>query len=266
MLSSQPDRPPALSASPRPLAAPVNATLVIARKELASAFHSLIAYVALGVFSLALGLFFWVFKGNVLETGLAELDALYDFGPWLLLLLVPALTMRSFADEFRMGTYEWLVTRPVTVLQLLAGKFTAVGVLVALALTPGLLYYATLSALGNPPGSLDSGAALGNALGLLLIGLGYAAIGLWASTLTDNQIVAFLLALFVSFVVLQGFAFVAELPGLTAESHWIMSLGMEAHYRSLGRGVVDSRDVLYFASVIAAFGLLAYLNLEGRRP
>ena len=244
----------------------MNATWVICRKELAATFHSLIAYVALGVFSVGLGLFFWVFPGNVLETGLAEMDALFDFGPWLLLLLVPALTMRAFADEFRAGTFEWLVTRPLTLTQLLAGKFLATGLLVALALLPGALYYTTLSLLGNPPGNLDSGATLGSALGLLLIGLAYAAIGLWASSLTENQIVAFLLSVFVSFFLLQGFEFVAELPALTAQSHWVMALGMEAHYRSLGRGVIDSRDALYFASLIAGFLGLAYLALEARRP
>jgi ABC-2 type transport system permease protein len=244
----------------------VSPTLVIARHEVSSFFHSLVAYVALGVFLTGLGLFFWVFPGNVLETGLAEMDAVFDFGPWLFLLLVPAVTMRSLADEFRGGTFEWLVTRPITLTQLVLGKYLAAGLLVLLALVPTLSYYLILSYLGNPPNNLDSGAVAGSYVGLLLIGLAFAAIGLWASSLTDNQMVAFLLAAFVGFALFQGLELVAGLPALAEYVQPLMNLGMEAHYRSLGRGVIDSRDVLYFLSVVVGFLGMAYLSLQGKRP
>lgn len=236
---------------------------VIAGREIASFFNSLIAYVVLAVFLTFNGLFFWVFEGNVLESGLAELDTLFFFTPWLFLLLVPALTMRALAEEFRQGTYQLLLSKPITPAQLLAGKFLATLALVALALVPTLIYYLTLSYLGNPPGNLDVGAIRGAYLGLLLMGAAYAAIGLWSSALSDNQIVAFLIGAFVCFFFYQGFAYVAQVPSLLGVSATIGAIGMLAHYESIARGVVDVRDVLYFFSLTAVF--LALTNAALRR-
>lgn len=239
--------------------------LTIFRTETARFVHSLVAYVALAVFLLGTGLFVWVFPGNLLETGLADLQALFTFGPWLLLLLVPALTMRSFADEFRSGTFEWLATRPVTDWQVLLGKYLAVVALVLLALLPTLLYVVSIAALGNPPGSYDSGATWGAYLGLLLTGACFAAIGIWTSTLTDNQVVAFLMAAFACFVLWQGFGLASELVEFLAVNDVLLLLGIQAHYDSISRGVVDLRDLVYFGSVIGFFLFLSRLALAARK-
>lgn len=242
----------------------MHTTLVIAGREVAGFFNSLIAYVVLAVFLTFNGLFFWVFEGNVLESGLAQLDTLFFFTPWLFLLLVPALTMRALAEEFRMGTYELLLAKPITRLQLVAGKFLATVGLVAASLLPTLLYYFTVSYLANPLKGVDHGATIGAYLGLLFMGAAFAAIGLWSSSLTQNQIVAFLVGAFLCFFLYQGFAYLARVPGLVGFAGSLEALGMLAHYESIARGVVDSRDVLYFLSITAVFLAACLATLQKR--
>jgi ABC-2 type transport system permease protein len=243
----------------------VQAVFALLRKETASFFNSLIAYVVLGVFLVGSGLFFWVLGGNILESGAAEMDALFNYAPWFFLLLIPAITMRSFAEERRTGTLELLFTRPLTARQLIWGKYLATMVLVCLALLPTLVYMVTVYYLGNPVGNLDVGATIGAYVGLLGIAGAFAAVGLLCSIVTDNQIVAFILAAFASFVLYQGFELAAELPALQGINENILWLGLQHHYQSISRGVVDTRDVLYFASVVVLLLGSAELILDRKR-
>lgn len=236
----------------------------VARREVGSFFNSLIAYVVLAVFLAVNGLFFWVFPGNVLESGLAQLDALFFFTPWLFLFLVPALTMRAISEELRQGTYELLLSKPLLRTHLLLGKFAATVALVVVSLLPTVLYYATVYQLGAPTGNLDQGATWGAYIGLVLIGMTFAAVGLWSSTLSQNQIVAFLVGAFVCFFLYQGFAYLALIPSLLEHSAWLSSLGLLAHYESISRGVVDSRDLLYFSSLTVFFLAAAGRSLHSR--
>lgn len=233
----------------------------ILSKEVSTFFNSLIAYVVLGVFLVFNGLFFWLFDGNVLNTGLAEMGNLFYFGPWLFLLLVPAITMRAFSEELQAGTLETLLTKPITLNQLLGGKFLAAVVLIVLAIAPTLVYYAMLWWLANPVGNLDHGAIWGSYIGMVLLGASFASIGLWASTLTQNQLVALIVAAFVCFFLFLGLGFLSELPALQGIAYGLAQLGMLEHYESIQRGVVDSRDVLYFLSVIFFFLLLSRWSL-----
>ncbi len=241
--------------------------LTILQKEIATFFNSLIAYVVLIVFLIAMGLFFWVFEYNILEPGntYATMDALFFYGPYLFLFLIPAITMRAFSDEMKAGTLELLLTKPITEWQLVLGKYFAAIILIIIALIPTLVYYATVYWLGDPVGNLDHGATVGAYLGLVFLGGIFAAIGIFTSTLSDNQIVAFLFAVFLCFFMYQGLEFLA---GFRAESFLndiILHAGIAEHYRSISRGVIDSRDILYFISVIVIMLLLTRRWLEKRK-
>ncbi len=253
-----------LSLPPRmhSLIQPIGALL---RKEVASFFNSLIAYVVWGVFLLGIGLYFWLFPGNVLQSGLAEMDTLFSYGPLFLLLLMPAITMRSIADEVRSGTLELLLTRPISIRQLILGKYLASVVLLLLTLLPTLVYVGTLLYLGNPPSNLDGGATLGAYLGLFAVGCVFAAIGICCSALTENTIVAFILAAFICYFLYAGFDLLAELPTLTSIGTLLLQFGLHEHYQSISRGVVDTRDVLYFLSAIVLFLGLSEVTLDRRR-
>jgi ABC-2 type transport system permease protein len=231
----------------------VRVILTLVQREIGLFFNSLIAYVIVGVFLIGIGLFFWIFPDNVLETGAADLDALFNYGPWFFLFLVPALTMRSFSEEFKSGTLEFLATKPITDWQIVWGKYLAAIVLVLFCLTPTLFYYGTLYWIAEPMGHLDHGSIIGAYLGLFGIGCVFAAIGVFSSSLTDSQIVAFVLGVFACFFLFAAFDFLAELPFVGAFSNIVIQLGINDHYRSISRGVVDSRDVLYYVSVIALF-------------
>lgn len=176
------------------------------KKEINTFFSSLIGYMAMVVFLLTTGLFLWVFPDtNLLDYGYASLDSLFFTAPWIFMFLVPAITMRSFSEEFKSGTIELLATRPITDFQIIAGKYLAAVFLVFFALLPTLVYYFTIYQLGLPPGNLDTGAIWGSYIGLLLLGAAFAAIGIFASSLSSNQIVAFLLAVFLCFIFYQTF-------------------------------------------------------------
>lgn len=240
--------------------------LTIFRKEVAAFFNSLIAYVVISVFLTGVGLFFWVFEYNVLETGFASMEALFDYGPYLFLFLVPAITMRAFSEELKTGTIEFLATKPVTDWQIILGKYLGAVFLVLFSLIPTLLYYASVYWLGEPVGNLDSGAAWGAYIGLFSLGCIFAAIGLFTSALTDNQIVAFILGVFLCFFFFLAFDFMAGIRALGVINTFLLKLGIMEHYRSISRGVVDTRDALYFLSfvAIALIGTRIVLDLRKR--
>ena len=225
------------------------------KKEIASFLGSLTGYLVVFVFLLATSLFLWVFPGNynIPESGYASLDGLFSLAPWVYLFLVPAITMRLFAEEKRLGTMEILLTRPLSTLQIVVAKFLAGLLLVSISLIPTLVYFYAVYALGNPVGCMDTGGTWGAYLGLFFLAAIYVAIGLLASALTDNPVFAFILALFLSFIAYLGFDLVGSMQIPSAIQQIITGLGINEHYNSISRGVVDSRDLVYFLAVVSIF-------------
>ncbi len=239
--------------------------LTICSKEVSAFFNSLVAYIVVIVFLCATGLFFWVFGGNVLISGLATMDDLFSFAPWFFLFLVPAITMRSFAEEFRSGTIEILSSKPVRDWEIIIGKFLAALFLISFSLLPTLFYYFTLAVYGNPPWNLDNGPIIGAYIGLLALGAIFSGMGIFASSLSENQIVSFILALFMSFIFFSGFDFLAEMNALAAVNPLLLKLSLNEHYRNISKGVVDSRDIIYFMSLIVFSLFCTRIALAGRR-
>jgi len=224
----------------------------ILKKEITTYLSSLVAYVTIGVFLLVLGLFLWVFPdSSILDYGYAGLDSLFSTAPYLFMFLIPAITMRSLAEERKEGTFELLITRPLTHLQIVLGKYLAAVVIVLFALVPTLVYYYSVYILGIPQGNIDSGAAIGSYIGLFLLGASFAAIGLFASAITKNQIIAFTVSVFICFFFYSGFDSLSGL--LSLQSTGIQSLGINDHYQSISRGVLDTRDLGYFIVLAALF-------------
>ena len=225
------------------------------KKEINGFFSSLTGYLVIVVFLLLNSLFMWIVPGqfNVIENGYATLDSLFAIAPWLFLFLVPAITMRMISEEKRSGTLDLLYTRPVTELQIILAKFLASWALVLLSLIPTLIYFWSVSRLGSPPGNMDMGGTWGSYMGLLFLGGIYAAIGMFSSSLTGNQIVAFILAVLLSFLMYMGFEFLSGIAESGRIVFLISRLGISYHYNSISRGVIDSRDILYFAGVILLF-------------
>ena len=222
----------------------------IFKKELNSAFSSLVAYVVIVVFLVMTGLFVWVFPTNVIDFGFANIDPLFTLAPYIYLFLIPAITMRAFAEEKREGTMELLLTKPLTDWQLILGKFLANFLLVIFALLPTLIYYYSVYTLGSPVGNIDSAAVAGSYIGLLLLGAVFTSIGILASALTNNQIVAFILSVFLCFVLYEGFTSLSSVGGWAEYAYTISQLGIDYHYTSMSKGLIDSRNLLYFFSVI----------------
>lgn len=225
----------------------------IFKKEFNSFFASPVAYLVIGVFLLVNGLFLWVLKDNfnILNAGFADLNSFFFIAPWLFLFLIPAITMKSFADEFNTGTLEILKTKPLTDWQIVLGKYSASLFLVVVALIPTLTYVYSIYALGNPVGNLDLGSIVGSYFGMLFLASGYCAIGLFTSTLSKNQIVAFILAVFISFFMFYGFDAIANLLG--SSDFYVRQFGFNEHFKSISRGVIDTRDIVYFVSVTFFF-------------
>ncbi|MBC6996498.1 gliding motility-associated ABC transporter permease subunit GldF [Neolewinella lacunae] len=241
--------------------------IAIFRKEINAFFSSLIGYLVIAVFLLVMGLFLFVFpETSLLDFGYASLGPFFTLAPNVLTFIIPAICMRAFAEERQTGAIELLVTRPLRDVDIVLGKFLACLTLVVIALLPTALYYYTIYQLGAPVGNIDAGGTIGSYLGLLFLAMAFVSIGLFASSLTSNQIVSFLLALALTFWCYFGFDLLASLPVfyLNGES-FIASLGMQDHFRSLGRGLIDSRDVVYFLSVTAFFLLLTVISLERRK-
>ena len=238
--------------------------LTILQKEFNAFLNSPVAYVVLGVFLIATGLFVWVFPdSSVLDYGYADLQTLFNLAPWIFLFLIPALTMRTFAEEKKAGTIELLLTRPLTDGQIIGGKYLACLLLALLALVPTLLYYYSVDKLGSPEGNIDSAATVGSYLGLALLAAVFAAIGVLASALTRDQIIAFLVAVVGCFLVYSGFDSLASvLQGSSA--YYVSQLGIAAHYRDLSKGLIDSRDLVYFFSAVAVALQATRLALRSR--
>ncbi|HBL76852.1 MAG TPA: gliding motility-associated ABC transporter substrate-binding protein GldG [Prolixibacteraceae bacterium] len=234
------------------------------KKEISGFFGSLTGYLVMVVFLLTNGLFLWVFPGNynILEGGYARLDGLFTLAPWVYLFLVPAVTMRLFAEEKRMGTLELLVTRPLSTRKIVAAKYLAGLVLVIFSLLPTLLYFYSVYRLGNPVGSIDTGGTWGAFIGLFFLAAIYVAIGVLASSVTDNQIFAFILAMALSFLAYMGFDFIGSTNLPSGLQNAIVSLGINEHYLSISRGVVDSRDLVYFLLAVLLFLYLTGLNVR----
>ena len=235
-------------------------------KELNSFFSSIVGYVAVFVFLVACGLFLWVIPdSSILEYGFATLDRFFEMAPWFLMLLIPAITMRSFADEFRGGTIEWLATKPLTDLDIILGKYLASLALVVFSLIPTLVYVYTISNLTLVENNIDRGAIIGSYIGLLFLAAGFTAIGVFCSSLTNNQIVGFLVGLFSCFLLYRGFESLSKLPAFAEGiDYYLGMIGMSFHYQSISRGLIDTRDVIYFLSVIVIFVSLTRLSLNRR--
>lgn len=238
----------------------------ILKKEINSFFASPIGYLVIAVFLLLNGLFLWLFKGdfNILDNGFADLSSFFLLSPWIFIFLIPAITMRSFSDEKKQGTLELLLTKPINHLQIVLGKYFGALILVIIAILPTLLYVYTISKLGNPEGNLDIGSIIGSYIGLLFLASTYIAIGLFASTLSDNQIVAFIVAVFICFFFYFGFEGLANYK-LFGDTFYIEKLGMSSHFESMGRGVMDTRDLLYFLSITAFFIALTKFNIKKQK-
>ncbi len=235
-------------------------------KEIRSFLSSLIAYVVIIVFLLLIGLFTWVFADvNVLSLGYSNLDTLFAMAPWVFIFLIAAITMRSFSEEIRQGTFEILATKPITNMQIILGKYFASVVLVVFALLPTLIYFYSIYQLGLPKGNIDVGATWGSYIGLVFLGACYAAIGVFSSAVTPNQIVAFILAMFLCFFFYIGFQRISNLSLFGGFDHLVQWFGIQYHYDSISRGVLDTRDVVYFLSVISTFLGLTFLTLESRK-
>ncbi|TAL61281.1 MAG: gliding motility-associated ABC transporter permease subunit GldF [Bacteroidetes bacterium] len=239
----------------------------IFRKEISGFFSSLTGYIVIIVFLLINSLFMWVFPGewNVLDSGYAGLDTLFFLSPWVFLFLVPAVTMKMIAEERRLGTIELIYSKPITERGIIWGKYFASVCLVLLALLPGLIYYISVYLLGETPGNLDKGGTLGALIGLFFLASVYVSIGIFASSLTDNQVIAFILAVLICFILFIGFDSIAYLPGLKKLDEFVIRLGINEHYKSISRGVLDIKDAIYFIAVVVIFNETTRFHLLSRK-
>ncbi len=237
------------------------------KKEISGFLGSLIGYIVIGVFLLATGLLLWVVPSdsNILNSGYAGLDPLFILAPWVFMFLIPAVTMRSFAEEKKTGTIELLLTRPLSDLEIILAKYFACIVLVILALLPTLVYYFSVSIMGDPPGNIDNGRTWGSYLGLLFLTSGFAAIGVFASCISNNQVVSFIFAVLLCFICYFVFGFLGLQISSGVIGNFVQSIGISIHYSSMSRGVIDTRDVIYFASLSIAFILMTRTSLESRK-
>lgn len=235
-------------------------------KEINAFLSSLIAPIVMVFFLTGMGLLFWVFpETNVLSYGFAEMDSLFSTAPYVFLFLIPAITMRTFAEEKKSGTMELLFTKPISDTQIILGKFFSSLTLVFFSLLPTLIYYYTIYNLGNPPGNVDSAGVVGSYIGLFLLGAVFTSIGILSSSISENQIVSFILAVFLCFIIYAGFTSLAAIDVWGALSPFINQLGIEYHYVSLSKGLIDMRDVGYFLSIITIMLMTTELIVGSRR-
>jgi ABC-2 type transport system permease protein len=241
--------------------------IAILRKEINGFFSTLTGYIVIIVFLLINSLFMWVLPGewNVLDSGYAGLDTIFSLSPWIFLFLVPAITMRMIAEEKRLGTIELIYSRPITERAFVYGKFISAVALVFLSLLPCLVYYFSVYYLGETPGNLDKGGTLGAFAGLFFLASIYASAGIFASSLTDNQVIAFLVSVLICFILFTGFDSFAYLPGLKKLNEFVIRLGINEHYKSMSRGVIDLNDAIYFITVVIIFNEATRLTLLSRK-
>lgn len=236
------------------------------KRELFSLLNSLMAYITIGVFLLVSGLLLWFFPDtSILEYGYAELNGFFSLTPFLFMFLIPAITMRSFAEERREGTYVLLASRPLTEWQIILAKYFACLVLVLFALIPTLLYYYSIVQLGLPKGNIDGGAVTGSYFGLLLLGSAFAAIGIFASSVTRNQVIAFAVAVFLSFIAYSGFDALSKIFAFDVLEDVFNWLSINEHFQSMSRGVLDTRDLVYFITFILLFLGMTRIVIGGRK-
>ncbi|MEQ9250132.1 MAG: gliding motility-associated ABC transporter permease subunit GldF [Cytophagales bacterium] len=240
--------------------------IAIYLREINSFLSSLIAYLVIGVFLLITGLFLWVFpQSSILNTGFSNMDSLFVIAPYVFLFLIPAITMRAFAEEKKSGTIEFLLTKPVSDYQIIIAKYLANLTLVLFSIAPTLIYYYSVYQLGNPVGNINSAGIAGSYIGLIFLCAVFTSIGLFASSLTQNQITAFVLAVFLSFLIFEGFQSLSEINVWGKASVIISKLGIAHHYNSISKGLIDSRDLLYFISVIILMLSGTKLILDSRK-
>lgn len=241
--------------------------LTVFRKEISGFFSTLTGYLVITVFVLTNSLFMWIIPGewNITDSGYATLDTLFQLSPWIFLFLVPAITMKMIAEEKRLGTIELLFSRPVTERSIVYGKFFAAVALVFLSLLPCAVYYITVLLAGDPPGNIDSGGTAGSFIGLFFLATIYAAAGIFASSLTNNQVAAFIIAVFICFFMFAGFDSFSYLPGLKKIDEIVSQIGINEHYKSISRGVVDFRDITYFIAGAVIFNEATRLSLLSRK-
>lgn len=238
--------------------------LAIFKREIQSFFTSSIGYLIIALFLILSGLFLWVFKGpfNIFEYGFADLSNFFLLAPWVFMFLIPAITMKSFSEERKQGTLELLFIKPLSIWSLTLGKFFGAAVLTIVAILPTFLYVYAISQLGTTVGNLDMGLIIGSYFGLLFLIFCYTAIGIFASTLSENQIVAFIIAVVLCFILYFGFEGLASLFSEGSLLLAIQSIGMKAHFESIARGVIDSRDLIYFFSVGIFFIYVTVVQLK----
>ncbi len=231
-------------------------------REIKSFFGSPIGYLVIAIFLLINGLFLWVFDGdyNILNSGFADLSPFFTLAPWVLIFLIPAVTMRSFSDEKKQGTLELLLTKPLSLWQIVNGKFLGALILIIIALIPTLIYIKIISTLGMPEGNIDMGSTIGSYVGLLFLASSYTAIGIFTSTLSENQIVAFIISVFLCFFIYFVFDGISHY--FKSIENIISAIGIDNHYKSMSRGVIDTRDVIYFISVTFLFLLATVYKLK----
>lgn len=240
--------------------------LTLYRKELNSFFNSLTGYVVIIVFLVTNSLFLWIFDNNynVLESGYANIDALFDLSPWFFLFLVPAITMGMFADERRTGTLELLLTRPLSNIEIVIAKYLTSITIILFSIIPTLIYFLTIYLLGNPVGSVDTGGTWGSYIGLFFLASVYASIGLYSSSLTENQIISFIISAMLSFLLFFGFDKMSTLDFFRGFDLVIVNIGINEHYESMSRGVLDSRDLIYFISLNVLFVALTKSRIDNQ--
>lgn len=241
--------------------------LALLLKEVRGFLSSLIGYVVICVFLLLIGLFMWVFPGdlNVLDSGFAEMNTLFFIAPWVFTFLIPAITMRSFSEEKRTGTIELLVTKPLSDMQIVLAKYFAGLLLVVVALIPTVVYYISIYKLGTPAGNIDSGGTWGSYIGLIFLASAYVSIGIFASSITNNQIVSFLVAALLSFFMYIGWESIGNFDVLGPLDNLFIKIGINDHYVSMSRGLIDTRDIIYFIVLDGVFLLMSRLVLQSRK-
>jgi len=237
------------------------------RKEISQLFNSLTAYMVIVVFLLVNSLFIWVFPGqmNIMDSGYASLDPLFVIAPWIFLLLVPAVCMRLFSEEKKNGTIELILTKPLSDWEITFAKYMAGLSLVLFSLIPGLIYFLSVYFLGNPVGNMDTGGTWGSFIGLFFLAAVYVAIGVFSSSITDNQIVAFLIGMVLSFFFYMGFEQISGLLPASQFSLFLNGMGIMPHYQHMSKGVLDLRDTIYFLSIIALFLFTTKIILQSRK-
>lgn len=236
----------------------------IYKKEILSFFNSLIAYIVIGIFLTVIGLYMWVIPDTVFDLAVADMSLLFLVSPYVFLFLIPAITMRSFSEEKKSGTLELLLTRPITEWQLVIGKTLAALTIVVIALIPTLVYFYTIYQLGNPVGNIDAAGVVGAYIGLILLAAVLTAVGTFASSLTDNQIISFISALFFGWVLLEGVGYLGQLIGGDL-GLMIGGFGLSYHYAALSKGVLDVYNLVFLLSGVALFMSATRLVIQSRK-